>query len=326
MSRILLTSGPTRQYLDPVRYLSNGSSGRMGKALAEAALEAGHEVVIVSGPVDVGYPQAARVLRVISTEEMLDACLSVFPQCDGLIAAAAPCDYRPKVVASQKIRKTGGTLDVQFVETPDIVARLGAIRTSSQWMVAFALETEDLRMRAMQKLERKKCDLIVVNGPAAMHAADTKIEVIDARGEILAAAAGSKRHVAKALLRVIETRLIAAIDSRQQVADTEVISGKAVGWVEHAKTRQIRRSGLPALDHHPTSQQEGIWHVTSILRRYPGRNRPRCRVGLAVVVRGGGWKRQKPTRSRRKRARQPKETFSWCPTARSRSCRSTSTA
>ena len=143
----------------------------------------------------------------VSTEEMLDACLGLFPACDGLIAAAAPCDYRPKVVASQKIRKTGGTLDVQFVETPDIVARLGAIRTS-QWMVAFALETEDLRMRAMQKLERKKCDLIVVNGPAAMHAADTKVEVIDARGEVLAAVAGSKRHVAKALLQVIETRLM----------------------------------------------------------------------------------------------------------------------
>ena len=207
MSRILLTSGPTRQYLDPVRYLSNGSSGRMGKALAEAALQSGYEVVIVSGPVDVGYPEAARVVPVTSTEEMLAACLDVFPQCDGLIAAAAPCDYRPKVVASQKIRKTGGTLEVQFVETPDIVARLGAIRTS-QWMVAFALETEDLRMRAMQKLERKKCDLIVVNGPASMHAVDTKVEVIDARGEVVAAAAGSKRQVAKAVLRVIETRLM----------------------------------------------------------------------------------------------------------------------
>jgi phosphopantothenoylcysteine decarboxylase/phosphopantothenate--cysteine ligase len=207
MSRILLTSGPTRQYLDPVRYLSNGSSGRMGKALAEAALKDGHEVLIVSGPVEVRYPRAAQVLPVVSTEEMLAACLRVFPECDGLIAAAAPCDYRPKVVALQKIRKSGGALDVQFVETPDIVARLGAIRTS-QWMVAFALETEDPLMRAMQKLERKKCDLIVVNGPAAMHAADTEIEVIDARGEVLAAVAGSKRRVAKALLRIIETRLI----------------------------------------------------------------------------------------------------------------------
>jgi len=207
MSRILLTSGPTRQYLDPVRYLSNGSSGRMGKALAEASLDAGHEVVIVSGPVEVRYPEAARVLPVISTEEMLAACLSVFPECDGLIAAAAPCDYRPNAVAAQKIRKMGGTLDVQLVETPDIVARLGAIKTA-QWMVAFALETEDLRLRAMQKLERKRCDLIVVNGPAAMYAVDTKVEVIDAQGEVLAAVAGSKRQVAKAILRVIETRLM----------------------------------------------------------------------------------------------------------------------
>ncbi len=207
MSRILLTSGPTRQYLDPVRYLSNGSSGRMGKALAEAALEAGHEVVIVSGPVVVRYPKAASVLPVVSTEEMLATCMSVFCRCDGLIAAAAPCDYRPKVVAAEKIHKTGGTLDVQFIETPDIVARLGAIRTS-QWMVAFALETEDLRMRAMQKLERKKCDLIVVNGPAAMHAAKTKVEVIDARGEVVAAVAGSKPRVARAILRIIQSRLM----------------------------------------------------------------------------------------------------------------------
>ncbi len=133
MSRILLTSGPTRQYLDPVRYLSNGSSGRMGKALAEAALEAGHEVVIVSGPVEVRYPQTAQVLPVVSTEEMLDFCLRLFPDCDGLIAAAAPCDYRPKVVAAEKIRKTGGALDVQFVETPDIVARLAQLRRRNGW-------------------------------------------------------------------------------------------------------------------------------------------------------------------------------------------------
>ncbi len=207
MPRILLTSGPTRQYLDPVRYLSNGSSGRMGLALAEAALEAGHEVVIVSGPVEVCYPKAARIVPVISTEEMLEACLSIFPACDGLIAAAAPCDYRPKVVSPEKIRKTGGTLDVQFVETPDIVARMGAIK-ASQWMVAFALETEDPRLRAMQKLERKKCDLIVVNGPAAMHATDTKVEVIDARGEVVSALAGSKQEVARGILRVIDAQLM----------------------------------------------------------------------------------------------------------------------
>jgi phosphopantothenoylcysteine decarboxylase/phosphopantothenate--cysteine ligase len=208
MARILLTSGPTRQYLDPVRYLSNGSSGRMGRALAEAALEAGHEVVVVSGPVEIRYPDAARVIPVVSTEEMLDACLEEFPRSDGLIAAAAPCDYRPKVVASQKIRKTGRAIEVQFIETPDVVARLGAMKTR-QWMVAFALETEDLRMRAMQKLERKRCDLVVVNGPASMHSPNTRIEVIDSRGETVAAASGSKLQAARILLGVIAARLMA---------------------------------------------------------------------------------------------------------------------
>ncbi len=94
MARILITSGPTRQYLDPVRYLTNASSGRMGAALANAALELGHEVVIVSGPVQVVYPSAARIVPVISTEEMLAAVQTEFPTCQGVIGAAAPCDYR----------------------------------------------------------------------------------------------------------------------------------------------------------------------------------------------------------------------------------------
>ena len=92
MARILITSGPTRQYLDPVRYLTNASSGRMGKALAEAFLQAGHEVVIVSGPVDVDYPKKAEIVPIISTEDMLEACLNLFPEIDGMVGAAAPCD------------------------------------------------------------------------------------------------------------------------------------------------------------------------------------------------------------------------------------------
>jgi phosphopantothenoylcysteine decarboxylase/phosphopantothenate--cysteine ligase len=208
MARILITSGPTRQYLDPVRYLTNASSGRMGQALAEAAVRAGQQVVVVSGPVDVKYPPAAQVLPVVSTEEMLAACLAVFPECDGLLAVAAPCDYRPRVVAPHKIRKTGGPLELRLVETPDIVARLGAIR-QSQWMVAFALETEDARLRALQKLERKRCDLIVLNGPAAVHAATTRVEVLDPAGRVLAAPSGGKRHVARQIWRIIEERLLA---------------------------------------------------------------------------------------------------------------------
>jgi phosphopantothenoylcysteine decarboxylase/phosphopantothenate--cysteine ligase len=92
MARILITSGPTRQYLDPVRYLTNASSGRMGRELAAAALELGHEVVVVSGPVGVEYPAGAIVRPVISTEDLLAACQELFPTCDGVIGAAAPCD------------------------------------------------------------------------------------------------------------------------------------------------------------------------------------------------------------------------------------------
>jgi phosphopantothenoylcysteine decarboxylase / phosphopantothenate---cysteine ligase len=207
MSRILITSGPTRQYLDPVRYLTNASSGRMGAALAAAAIEAGHQVLIVSGPVEVLYPEKAELVSVISTEDMLEACLKIFPACNGLIAAAAPCDYRPVTVASHKIRKTGDSLNLQLVETPDVVARLGAAK-NTQWMVAFALETEDPRIRAMQKLERKKCDLIVVNGPEAVYAMDTRVEVFDASGDVVAAFAGSKQDVSRRIFRVIEERLM----------------------------------------------------------------------------------------------------------------------
>jgi len=207
MARLLITSGPTRQYLDPVRYLTNASSGRMGAALAEAAVEAGHQVVVVSGPVNVTYPAGSDVISVVSTEDMLAACRRAFPACDGLIAVAAPCDYQPAAVSPHKIRKSGNGLRLELLETPDVVAALAAEKTR-QWLVAFALETEDQRLRAMQKLERKSCDLIVVNGPAAMHAEMAQVEVLDATGQVLAAVGGLKSTVAEGILRVIQERLM----------------------------------------------------------------------------------------------------------------------
>ncbi len=210
VSRILITSGPTRQYLDPVRYLTNASSGRMGRALAQAALEAGHEVVIVSGPVEVTYPSQAEVIPVVSTEDMLEACRRVFATCDGAICAAAPCDYRPEKVATRKITKTGGPLALHLIETPDVCATLGSEKSPDQWLVGFALETEDQRFRALVKLERKSCDLMVLNGPQAMNAADNQVEVMDRSGKILASLAGSKEEVARAILALVQERLIDA--------------------------------------------------------------------------------------------------------------------
>ena len=208
MARILITSGPTRQYLDPVRYLTNASSGRMGKALVEAALALGHEVVVVSGPVETTYPPEAEVVPVISTEEMLAACRERFPKCDGLIGAAAPCDYRPMKIEQQKIAKTGGPLELHLVETPDVVATLGAEKRPDQWVVGFALETQDQRFRALVKLEKKSCDMIVINGPEAMNAPDNNVDVLDRGGKVVASLAGSKESVAAGILKIIEERLV----------------------------------------------------------------------------------------------------------------------
>jgi phosphopantothenoylcysteine decarboxylase/phosphopantothenate--cysteine ligase len=209
MARILITSGPTRQYLDPVRYLTNASSGRMGAALAASAVAAGHQVIVVSGPVEVSYPAGAEVVPVVSTEEMLAAAQRIFATCDGLIGVAAPCDYRPVKVAEGKINKTGQPLMLELIETPDVVATLGASKTH-QWCVGFALETDDHRLRALAKLEKKSCDLMVSNGAAAMNALDTSVEVIAPDGAVLASLAGSKQSVADGIFQVIQARLINA--------------------------------------------------------------------------------------------------------------------
>jgi phosphopantothenoylcysteine decarboxylase/phosphopantothenate--cysteine ligase len=179
----------------------------MGQCLAEEVLERGHEVVVVSGPVSLDYPPGASVERVVSTEEMLAACERLFPACDGLIGVAAPCDYRPVVVAEQKISKTGQPLTLQLIETPDIVATLARQRTR-QWVVGFALETEDQRLKALAKLERKYCDAIVLNGPEAMQSLETQVEIIARDGTTLARFAGDKRAAARQILAVIQEHFI----------------------------------------------------------------------------------------------------------------------
>ena len=155
MANILITSGPTRQYLDPVRYLTNASSGRMGSELAAAAIELGHRVTIVSGSVEIAYPAQATVIDVESTEDMLRECSWIFPDFDGVIGAAAPCDYMPHHVADQKLSKTGEGIVLNLIETTDVLATLGQSKTGEQWAVAFALETTDARFRAITKLEKK---------------------------------------------------------------------------------------------------------------------------------------------------------------------------
>ncbi len=208
MAKILITSGPTRQYLDPVRYLTNGSSGRMGAALAMAAIDLGHEVTIVSGPVQVEYPSKAKRVDVITTREMLEVSQRLFVDCDGLIGAAAPCDYEPRVVHAQKMSKTGEPITMELIETPDIVASIASQRREDQWVVGFALETEDARFRSIVKMQRKHCDMMVSNGPNAIDSLDNEVEILHRSGRLLDTIRGDKSVVAQGIMTWIERELL----------------------------------------------------------------------------------------------------------------------
>ena len=208
MSKILITSGPTRQYLDPVRYITNSSSGRMGSCLAQACIKLGHDVTIVTGPVHIAYPPEAQVILVTSTDEMLNKALDIFPEFDGAIGAAAPCDYQPAEVAPRKITKTGKGISLDLIETSDVIATLGALKRTDQWVVGFALETDDHHFRAITKAQRKCCDLIVLNDVAAIDSKYNKIELLQPDGICILKATGNKRQVADEIVAAIQSSLI----------------------------------------------------------------------------------------------------------------------
>jgi phosphopantothenoylcysteine decarboxylase/phosphopantothenate--cysteine ligase len=160
--RIVITAGPTREALDPVRYISNNSSGKMGYALAQAAVDAGAITTLVSGPVTLTAPEHVRLFNVQSADEMLAQCLSLLPECDIFIACAAVADYRPASAQSQKIKKGPEEMHLQLVRTPDIVAAIAASEHRA-YTVGFAAETENVLAYARDKLQRKGLDMIIAN-------------------------------------------------------------------------------------------------------------------------------------------------------------------
>ena len=160
--RLLVTAGGTREAIDPVRYIGNRSSGKMGYAIAAVAAERGAEVILVSGPVSLAAPTGVTRVSVESALEMRDAVLAAFPTVDIVIKAAAVADYRPDVVAEQKIKKQSANMTVNLIKNPDILAELGSSK-SSQFLVGFAAETQDLAKNATEKLRRKNLDMLVAN-------------------------------------------------------------------------------------------------------------------------------------------------------------------
>ena len=203
--RVLVTAGPTVEDIDPVRFISNRSSGKMGVAIAQAARDRGAEVTLVSGPTELVFPGTVRVR---STEEMRQAVVARFDQADVVIKAAAPLDFRPKNVASQKIKKSkaGGSLELE--PTPDILLELGA-RKNGKILVGFAAETEDFAKNASAKLKSKNLDFIVVNpvgGPDSGFDSDTnRASIIDSAGGVQEILLTSKCEMAEVILdRVVK--------------------------------------------------------------------------------------------------------------------------
>ena len=163
--RFLITAGPTREPLDPVRYLSNRSSGKMGYALARAAVLRGAEVVLVSGPTGLECPTGVRMIQVATAAEMHAAVLKEFANASAVVMAAAVADYRPVVVADQKIKRGTGALELRLEPNPDIVKELG-LNKNGKLLIGFAAETQDLTVNAAKKLREKHLDMIVANNVA----------------------------------------------------------------------------------------------------------------------------------------------------------------
>jgi phosphopantothenoylcysteine decarboxylase/phosphopantothenate--cysteine ligase len=203
---VLVSAGPTREHIDPVRFLSNESSGRMGFAVAAAAARAGHRVTLVAGPVNLPTPAGVVRIDVVSAREMLAACRRAWRGADALVMAAAVADWRPKKRLAGKWRaKDGGrsSAKIELVRNPDILATLAA-KKGHRTVVGFALETGQGLRRARAKLVRKKLDFIVFNGAEALNAARTSVVVLGRDGSRQVLAKRSKDDVARALVALID--------------------------------------------------------------------------------------------------------------------------
>ena len=202
--RVMVTAGPSREALDPVRYISNRSSGKMGYAIARAAQKRGAEVTLLSGPVAIEAPQGVKLVPFTTTQELLDRASELAREQDLLIQAAAPADYRAKEVAPQKIKKQGGEpMTFTLVENPDVAATLGKAKRSGQVLVGFAAETNDVLAHAKDKLARKNLDMIVANDvtrPGAGFDVDTNIVTLITKDGQEALPMMSKAEVAQRIL------------------------------------------------------------------------------------------------------------------------------
>jgi phosphopantothenoylcysteine decarboxylase/phosphopantothenate--cysteine ligase len=208
--RCLITAGPTREFFDPVRFISNPSTGKMGFALATAAQEAGWSVDLVAGPVSLPEPAGVMVYPVVTATEMQRQTDALFGPCDVLIMTAAVSDWRPKATAPQKMKKDGEGLTVELEPVPDIVTALAEERRTDQFLVGFAAETENVEANALAKLDRKGIDLVAANSVAGPDGAFGN----ELNRLILLGHDGFRQTLGPATKAVVAEQLIAAIIAR----------------------------------------------------------------------------------------------------------------
>jgi phosphopantothenoylcysteine decarboxylase/phosphopantothenate--cysteine ligase len=208
-NKILITAGPTHEAIDPVRFISNSSSGKMGIALAEELTQRGAEVILVLGPSNEDILiQPYKLIRVKCAAEMYDACIEHFPICNIAIMAAAVADYTPGQTSIEKIKKKGESLQMELIKTKDILASLGEIKKADQWLVGFALETSNEKEYALTKLKSKNADMIVLNSlkdEGAGFGTDTnKISIFNKNAEEFSFSLKSKKEVATDIVDTIK--------------------------------------------------------------------------------------------------------------------------
>lgn len=205
---VLVTAGPTQEAIDPVRFISNHASGKMGFALAAHAARLGASVTLISGPVALSPPQGIRYVPVITAQEMYDAAFQHLPVRGVIIMSAAVADYRPEIAADSKIKKQSGSLELRLTKTKDILAALGQQKQPGQLLVGFALETDNELEHARDKLRRKNADLIVMNSlrdPGAGFGHDTnQVTLIDQTGEEIRLPLSSKAEIAAGIWQKIQ--------------------------------------------------------------------------------------------------------------------------
>lgn len=204
MARLLITAGPTRQYIDPVRFISNASSGKMGYAIARAALARGHDVTLISGPVHLRPPKGVRLIQTVTGQQMFDAVSRHLAVCDCLIMAAAVTDYAPARSSQRKIKKTSRPIRLRLVPVPDILAWASSNRPKGTIIVGFALEDRAIRTRAYYKLYKKGLDMIVANTPDAIGADQVSLLVRTKDGAWQDLPSATKSCQARRIIKLIE--------------------------------------------------------------------------------------------------------------------------